>query len=133
MTIGLIYRGKDKDVLVMGETLKDARRIYKKNEKEIRQVLQLSASKERDKHIERLTKQNKTTADRLLDLKKRNFLNEPKTGAQIIEEFKSIDLHFKLPDLTLPLRNLVRSGELKRTKNLPGGGKSKKWMWLALK
>ncbi len=133
MTIGLIYRGKDRDVIVMGETLKDAQNIYKKNEKEISQVLKLSAKIDSDKDFVKPTKQKKTTADRLKELKKRNFLNVPKTGAQIIEEFKGMDLHFKLPDLTLPLRNLVRSGELKRTKDLPSGGKSKKWMWVAVK
>lgn len=132
MTIGLIYHGKDKDVVVMGETLKDALNIYKKNETEIRQALKLAANKDNDKEIEKQTKQKKTTADRILDLKKRNFLNEPKTGAQIIQEFKSMDLHFKLADLTLPLRKFVRRGELKRTKDLPGGVKSKNWMWLAL-
>lgn len=133
MAIGLIYHGKNKDVVVLGETLKEALSIYKKNEEEIRQTLKLADNKDIDKEIQKQIKQKKTTADRLLDLKKRNFLNEPKTGAQIIEEFKSMDLHFKLADLTLPLRTLVRSGELKRTKDLPGGGKSKKWMWLALK
>lgn len=117
MAIGLIYHGKNKDVIVLGETLKEALSIYKKNEEEIRQTLKLADNKDSDKENQKQTKQKRTTADRLLDLKKRNFLNEPKTGAQIIEEFKSMDLHFKLGDLTLPLRNLVRSSELKRTKD----------------
>jgi transposase-like protein len=133
MTIGLIYHGKDKDIVVMGETLKDALRIYKKNEKEILHVLKLVANKGRNNIIEKPGKQKKTTADRLKDLKKVRFFSKPKTGAQIIEEFRSMDLHFKLADLTLPLRNLVRSGELRRTKDLPGGGKSKTWMWIAIK
>ena len=133
MTIGLIYRGKEKDVIVMGETLKDALNIYKENEKEIRQVLKLSGNnKDRDRDIEKQTKHKKTTADLLLDLKKRDFFNEPRAGVQIIEELKSMDLHFKLADLTFPLRKLVRRGELKRTKDLPGGGKSKLWMWFAI-
>ena len=133
MTIGLIYRGKEKDVIVMGETLKDALNIYKENEKEIRQVLKLSGNnKDRDRDIEKQTKHKKTTADLLLDLKKRDFFNEPRAGVQIIEELKSMDLHFKIGDLTFPLRKLIRRGELKRTKDLPGGGKSKLWMWFAI-
>ena len=60
MTIGLIYRGKEKDVIVMGETLKDALSIYKENEKEIRQVLKLSGNnKDRDRDIEKQTKHKK--------------------------------------------------------------------------
>ncbi len=133
MTIGIIYHGRDNDVVVMGENLKDALGNYKKNEKEILHVLKLSANKGRNKPIEKPTKEKMTTAARIKDLKMRHFLDKPKTGAQIIEEFKSMDLHFKLADLTLPLRNLVRNGELKRTKDHPGGGKSKNWMWVAIK
>jgi hypothetical protein len=130
MTIGLIYRGKDRDVIVIGNTLKEAESVFIKNKKEITHILKISAASAERTPIPKAIREKGSTADRILELKKRHFFDNPKTVKEVMEELKRMDFHYKPADLTDPLRRLVRKEELERTKELTGGTKSKKLMWV---
>lgn len=71
-----------------------------------------------------------STVENILNLKEEGFFSSPKSLREIIEKFKSKDYHYHPADLTDPLRRIIRSGQLKKTKDLPKGGKSKNWMYM---
>lgn len=71
-----------------------------------------------------------STIEKIVQLIENGFFTNSKSIAEIIDELKSKDYHFKSSDLTLPLRNIVRKGLLKRTKDLPSDNKSKKWLYI---
>ena len=69
-----------------------------------------------------------STTEKILSLG--NFFNQPKTVKDILDKLKEKDYHFKASDITLPLRNCVRKGTLKKTKTLSDGTKIKKWAYI---
>ena len=69
------------------------------------------------------------TVEKILSLGD-EFFKEPKTIKEIIEKLAERDFHFRASDLTLPLRKIVRSGKLKKTKDFTNGQKSKIWMYI---
>ena len=71
-----------------------------------------------------------STIEKIIILINEGFFNKNKTIGDIIEALKAKDYHLKQPDLTLPLRKIVRKGLLKRTKDLPDGTKSKLWTYV---
>lgn len=74
--------------------------------------------------------QKGSTIEKIWSLNEDNFLDQPKTIKEIVGKLTEKDYHFKASDLTLPLRNIVRNGKLKKTKDLPNGQKSNKWMYV---
>jgi|SRR3989344_646073 len=70
------------------------------------------------------------TTEKIISLNDENFFHQPRTINQIIDKLKEKDYHFKASDITLPLRNIVRNGVLRKTKLLDDGTKSKKWVYL---
>ncbi|MBI2657144.1 hypothetical protein HYX08_00445 [Candidatus Woesearchaeota archaeon] len=70
------------------------------------------------------------TVEKILSLGTYEFFKEPKTIKEIIEKLAEKDFHFRASDLTLPLRKIVRSGKLKKTKDFANGQKSKIWMYV---
>ena len=73
--------------------------------------------------------QKGSTIEKIWSLNEESFFDQPKTIKEIVEKLTEKDFHFKASDLTLPLRNIVRNGKLKKTKDLPNGQKSKTWMY----
>ena len=71
-----------------------------------------------------------STVDKLVKLISEGFFNNPKNLKQIIAKLEEKDFHLKASDLTLPLRKVVRKGLLRKTKQLPGGTVSKKWLYI---
>ncbi len=71
-----------------------------------------------------------SVADNLNQLIESGYFDQNRTIRDMIDELKSKDVHYEPSDLTRPLRTLVRSGRLKKTKNLPDGTKSKKWTYI---
>lgn len=74
--------------------------------------------------------QKGSTIEKVWSLNEVNFFDQPKTINEIIGKLTEKDYHFKASDLTLPLRNIVRNGKLRKTKDLPNGQKSKAWMYV---
>ncbi len=70
-----------------------------------------------------------STIHKIMLLYKAGFFSKPKSIMDIIQKLKSQDLHLKAPDLTLPLRKIVRKGILMKTRKLPDGTTSKKWLY----
>ena len=70
-----------------------------------------------------------STIDKLVKLISEGFFNSPKSIKEIISGLKERDFRLNASDLTLPLRRVVRKGLLKKTKQLPGGAVSKKWLY----
>ncbi len=70
-----------------------------------------------------------STTEKILSLG--SFFNQSKTVKEILDKLKEKDYHFKASDITLPLRNIVRKGSLKKTKTLNDGTKLKKWAYVA--
>lgn len=70
-----------------------------------------------------------STTEKIISLG--NFFNQPKTVKDILDKLKEKDYHFKASDITLPLRNCVRKGALKKTRTLNDGTKIKKWAYLS--
>ena len=70
-----------------------------------------------------------STTEKILSLG--NFFNQPKTVKDILDKLKEKDYHFKASDITLPLRNCVRKGALKKTKTLHDGTKIKRWAYVS--
>jgi hypothetical protein len=66
------------------------------------------------------------TVAKLVGLRSEKFFDEPKTLNDVATKFKAKDYHFKLSDLTLPIRQLVRHGLLRREKK---GGK---WAYVTI-
>jgi len=71
-----------------------------------------------------------STAAKILDLIQQGYFKLPKSISDIILELKTKDYHLKPSDLTAPLRRIVRKGFLKKSKNMPDGNKSSKWMYM---
>ncbi len=71
-----------------------------------------------------------STIDKIVTLINEGFFNKAQKIANIVSELKNRDFHLKAPDLTLPLRKIVRKGLLKRTKVLPDESKAKKWHYI---
>lgn len=69
-----------------------------------------------------------STTEKILSLG--GFFNQPRTVKEILDKLKEKDYHFKASDITLPLRNIVRNGALKKTKTLSDGKKLKKWTYV---
>lgn len=74
--------------------------------------------------------QKDSTIEKIWSLNEDSFFDQPKTIKEIVGKLIEKDYHFKASDLTLPLRNIVRNGKLKKTEDLPNGQKSKKWMYV---
>ena len=66
-----------------------------------------------------------STIDKLMGLFKEGFFKEGKSISEIILELKSKDYHLKSPDLTLPLRKIVRKKILRKNDKL-----SSKWLYV---
>ncbi len=66
------------------------------------------------------------TAAKLVGLVNETFFDVPKTLNEVVVQFEAKDYHFKLSDLTLPVRQLVRHGLLRREK------KGKKWTYVKI-
>jgi len=71
-----------------------------------------------------------STAEKIILLINEGFFNENHIISEIVEELKTHDFHFKSSDLTLPLRNLVRKNQLKKTKKLLDGSTAKQWTYI---
>jgi len=70
-----------------------------------------------------------STIEKIIALIKEGFFNDPKGLKEIISRLKERDFHLKASDLTLPLRKIVRKRLLEKTKKLPDGSVSKKWLY----
>jgi hypothetical protein len=73
-----------------------------------------------------------STVDKLVKFISEDFFDKPKSLKEIVFKFEEKDFHLKDSDLTLPLRKVVRKGLLNKTKQLPGGMVSKKWLYVKL-
>jgi len=74
-----------------------------------------------------------STSEKLVQLIKEEFFDITRNIKEIISELKTKDYHLKAPDLTLPLRKIVRRGLLKRTKKRTDGSTSKIWLYVAVR
>jgi len=74
--------------------------------------------------------QKGSTIEKIWSLNEDSFFDQPKTIKEIVGKLREKDYHFKASDLTLPLRNIVRNGKLRKTKDLPNGQKSKNWIYV---
>ena len=70
-----------------------------------------------------------STAEKIVNLINEGFFKVPRSISEIIAKLKTRDFHLKAPDLTLPLRNVVRKGLLERTKKKADGSISKTWLY----
>lgn len=107
--------------------LEDMKMLLKNHENRIAKL------ESKQKPIARLTTKSwynaGSTVEKILSLLDTGFFNSPRTIADIIEELKSKDFHFKASDLTLPLRKIVRKGVLDKTKKKTDGTVSSRWMY----
>lgn len=71
-----------------------------------------------------------STSDKISELISEGFFDANRTISDIVAELKTHDYHFKSTDLTLPLRTLVRSKMLKKTKELSDKTTSKLWTYV---
>lgn len=71
-----------------------------------------------------------STSDKISKLISEGFFDTNRTITDIIVELKNHDYHFKSTGLTFPLRTLVRSKILKKTKDLPSGTILKNWTYV---
>jgi hypothetical protein len=71
-----------------------------------------------------------STIDKIMTLIEKGVFNVPRGISDIISELEAKDYHLKAPDLTLPLRKIVRKGLLARTKKAANGSISKKWLYV---
>ena len=71
-----------------------------------------------------------STIEKIISLINKGFFSTNRTLTDIIKQLESLDYHFKSPDLTLPLRKIVRHNLLKRTKDLPNNQKSDVWTYV---
>ena len=71
-----------------------------------------------------------STIKKIVLLIENGFFNAPHSIGEIISELKTKDYHLKAPDLTLPLRKIVRKGLLARTKKRADGSTSKSWLYV---
>lgn len=71
-----------------------------------------------------------STIEKIVILTGEGFFNQPKSLKEIISKLKEKDYHLKASDLTLPLRKVVRKGLLRKTKKMPDGAVSKKWLYV---
>jgi len=71
-----------------------------------------------------------STSDKISKLILEGFFDSNRTISDIVAELKTHDYHFKSTDLTLPLRTLVRSKMLKKTKELSDKTTSTHWTYV---
>lgn len=70
-----------------------------------------------------------STIEKIVSLIEEGFFSTPHTIGEIVSELKTRDYHLKAPDLTLPLRKIVRKGILRKTKKKSDASISKKWLY----
>jgi hypothetical protein len=71
-----------------------------------------------------------STVEKIIRLIDEGYFHTPRSISEIIKKLTEKDYHFKAPDLTLPLRNIVRKDLLKKVRDLPDGTKSKVWRYV---
>lgn len=71
-----------------------------------------------------------STIEKIILLIEEGFFRIPRTIGEIISELKTKDYHLRAPDLTLPLRKVVRKELLKKTKINADGSQSKNWLYV---
>jgi hypothetical protein len=73
-----------------------------------------------------------STIEKIVNLIGEGFFNTPHSISDIIAKLKTKDFHLEAPDLTLPLRKVVRKGLLERTKKKSDGSFSKTWLYVKI-
>ena len=71
-----------------------------------------------------------STIEKIIILIEEGVFNKPKNLNEIISKFETKDYHLKASDITLPLRKVVRKGLLRKTKEMPDGNISKRWLYV---
>lgn len=107
MPVGFMFRGEDRDVIVLGATLKEAEREYRKNKAAIDRALKSKETSSKQKRSS--SKSGSTIATQILKLKGHSFFKTPRFMSEIIERLESWDYHYKPSQLTDPLWKLVLS------------------------
>jgi len=90
----------------------------------------LKKKTQKDQEGKKISIRSGSTSNKILDLIKDGFFDKNRTISDIVNELETHDYHFKSTDLTLPLRTLVRSKMLKKTKELPDKTLSKLWTYI---
>lgn len=105
----------------------EIRKILENHEKRI-STLEGRKTVKTDKGVKTWYKKG-STIEKIVLLINEGFFNESRSISNIISKLKTKDYHLRAPDLTLPLRKIVRKGLLTRTKKNDDGSLSKNWRY----
>lgn len=113
--IQVVFKGKDKDIIIAGDTLDEIVNEYDQIKEKIGKLVQIAPIKPSKKQDGTLAKASATV--RILALKNEGFFQKPKDIAEIQEQLAAKGYHYAQTSLSGPLLGLVRKNELRRYKN----------------
>lgn len=112
----------------MGKVIEEIKKLLRDHEKRISAL--------ENKGIPKITSKTKkwykpgSTIEKIVILIEEGFFSKPKSLKDIISKLKTKDYHLEASDLTLPLRKIVRKGLFEKTKDMPDGTVSNKWLYV---
>jgi len=120
MAIGFIIKGKERDIIILSDSIQRAEKEYNEHKKEIKKFLGKATSSGP------IAKKNLKVSitNLVIDLKSKKFFDKPKNWNDIQKALEELGYTYPLNSLTDPLQRLVRKGELGRIK------KDDKWHYV---
>ena len=109
MPIGFLIKGQRRDIIILGETLKEAEKEMKKHKKDIEKFIGEKISKSAKKRVNKIS-----ITTLILELKAEKFFDKPRTSQDIRKALASKGHHYAATSLTWSLQSLVRKKELGR-------------------
>ena len=112
MAIGFILKGPKQDIIVLADTLQEAKKELKKHQKDINKHIDGFAASKTWTPKKRIGKASITTL--ILELKDEGFFKQPQSSNAIRKKLAGGGHHYAATSLTWPLQQLTRKRELGR-------------------
>lgn len=112
MAIGFILKGKQHDIVVLADSLEEAKKELKKHQKDINQNTEETLTPKKSSTARKTSKVSITKL--ILELKDEGFFKQPQSSSAIRKKLASRGHHYAATSLTWPLQQLTRKHELGR-------------------
>jgi hypothetical protein len=120
MAIGFILRGQKQDIIILADSLQEAKKEMKKHQKDIKKYVGAPVLAKTKASKRKAGKVSISTL--ILELKEEGFFKQPQGSNAIQKKLASRGHHYPATSLTAPLQRLVRNRELGR---VPDGKRGK--------
>jgi hypothetical protein len=110
--IQVVFKGKDKDVIISGETVDEIVKEYNEIKEKLGKLTFITPPTTTQEKA--VAPEKASAATRILSLKKEGFFQKPKDIGEIQSQLAAKGYHYVQTSLSGPLLKLVRKNELRR-------------------